>query len=612
MADVGGPVSYYIRSSGSFFGYWHLLAVFSVLSSIFLMFLAYLIMKAGPKRGKNRFMAFMLVTESLRCATAMIFWVYAWPESFLEVLKPARIVYYTMSFQLFILYMLAGVFYSEKKWARQTSEFFRVHGLYILPVFSFSLILGVSHLLGGPSVAIGDISWVYCPEVGEGIGKTASGRELGFTVTCSKEFAHVYPLTLSNVALGPLTRVLLFIPLIGAIVAVVWVSRSQRRIVAEGNSNLIGEVRAVRLGFAGKAVLQLTTTLILFAMIYLLGETPNLTTNAFNAEREIPRGLITLAPLMPTAVVLAALFEGIVFTYAVIKNDMFGIDEQLRKTFTTAIFAGIGAVLFLASTEAMESAFDKGWMGGIIIGLPLILLRKPILVSLGAFSSKLLPESHTKEELGYLEMYSLAKKDGKITQNERSMLQLQATAYGISDERRDYLESWFDAQHEEGETTQGLAKKYGSSGVNMMGVFGTTGDAPIDEREIQLAFTLMDANKDDVIDTDEFYSSPEVSKLPEASRAELFKEIDLNKDGVIQYDEFRTQAQITETEVLIMNQEEKYLEAYKIAMEDRVITADERKMLKFQAELLEISENRAFELEALYRSKIDFEPLEHE
>ena len=112
MADVGGPVSYYIRSSGSFFGYWHLLAVFSVLSSIFLMFLAYLIMKAGPKRGKNRFMAFMLVTESLRCATAMIFWVYAWPESFLEVLKPARIVYYTMSFQLFILYMLAGVFLS--------------------------------------------------------------------------------------------------------------------------------------------------------------------------------------------------------------------------------------------------------------------------------------------------------------------------------------------------------------------------------------------------------------------------------------------------------------------------------------------------------------------
>ena len=130
---------------------------------------------------------------------------------------------------------------------------------------------------------------------------------------------------------------------------------------------------------------------------------------------------------MPTAVVLAALFEGIIFTYAVVKNEMFGIDEQLRRTFTTTIFAGSGAVLFLISTELMETVFDQGWLGGVIIGATFLLLRRPILSTLGGVSSRLIP-NHTREELGYLEMYYLAK-DENITENERSMLDLQARSY---------------------------------------------------------------------------------------------------------------------------------------------------------------------------------------
>ena len=111
MADVGGPVEYYLRSVGSFLGYWHLLAIFSIASGVFLLFLAYLILKANPGKTKNRFMALMLVTEALRCFTSMLFWLFAWPEEMLNVLKPARVVYYTMSLQLFILYMAAATFY---------------------------------------------------------------------------------------------------------------------------------------------------------------------------------------------------------------------------------------------------------------------------------------------------------------------------------------------------------------------------------------------------------------------------------------------------------------------------------------------------------------------
>ena len=607
MGDVGSPLSYYLRSLGSFLAYWHSLAIFSILAGIFLLFLAYLILKANPSKAKNRFMALMLVSEALRCFTSMLFWVYAWPEEMLNILKPARVIYYTMSLQLFFLYMAAATFYSNKKWAKQISESFRLHSLYLLPIFCLSVVLIVSYFAGGTSVAIGDVSWVYCEGVGSGEGKTASGKPLGFDVTCSKEYESMYPLTMSNVALGPLTRILLFIPLVGAIVATVALTSSRKRINEEGNSNLYGEVRAVRVGFIGKTAMQITTTLILVWMILTLGESPSLQTNVFNPDLQSSNLnlLLFLPPLMPTAVVLAALFEGIVFTYAVIKNDMFGIDEQLRKTFTTTIFAGSGAILFLVSTELMESLFDQGWIGGVFIGMTFLLMRKPIISTLGNVSSKLIPESHTKEELGYLEMYYLAKKDQKITDKERSMLDLQARSYGLTEERKAYLEKWYEEILEKAGDNNSLAKKYGKSGINMMSVFGTTGEAPIDEREIKEAFTLMDKNRDNVISSDEFSEAPEVSKLPEESRTELFNEIDLNKDGVIQYDEFRIQAQVTESEVLNISKEEAYLEMYKVAMNDLIITDDERKMLEIQAKTLGISEQRVIELEREYDSSLE-------
>lgn len=564
MAGVGGPLSYYWRmfsnvdfENGTFMGYWNLLAIFSILSSIFLIFLSYLVLRAGPKKAKNRFMALMLFTESLRCATSMLFWLYGWPESFLVVLEPARVVYYTMSLQLFILYIMAATFYIEKQWAKQISGFFRIHGLYLLPMFCLVIILISSELFGGRTAAIGDISWVYCQETGVGYGTTASGAELPFEVSCSSRYSALYPITMSTVAIGPLARILLFIPLIGAIIAMISVGNSQKRIRESGDSSLIGEVRAVRLGFIGKTVLQISSTLALFTIIGILGQSPSIETSVFNEALEVPILLIAIGPLIPTTVVLAALFEGLVFTYAVIKNDMFGIDETLRKTFITATFAGSGAVLFLISTEAMESIFDQGWIGGVIIGLPLIVLRKPIFNRLSKFSTKILPESHTNEELGYLEMYSLAKKDGKITKNERSMLDLQAKSYGINSERIKYLESWFDEEDISSDSgTTNLSERFGKSGINLMSVFGTTGEAPIDEREIRESFSLMDTNKDQLISPDEFFTSPEVSKMPQDSRMEMFDEIDANQDGYLQYEEFKKMAQITEAQILSEEQQD--------------------------------------------------------
>ena len=600
MGDVGAPLDYYARSLGSFIGYWHMLAIFSILSGVFLLFLAYLILKANPKKAKNRFMALMLVTEALRCFTSMLFWVYAWPEEMLNILRPGRVVYYTMSLQLFFLYMAAATFYSKRAWAEKISGFFQFHGLYLLPLFCLTFILVVSSFMGGTNTSIGDISWIYCESTGLGRGSTVTGTDLPFDVTCPEDYENVYPMTFTNVVIGPLSRILLFVPLLGAIVATIALTKSRNSINDSEDANLIEEVRAVRLGFLGKTAMQVTTSLILFWMISIIGSSPNLEVSPFNPDLELSTALLALPPLMPTAVVLAALFEGIIFTYAVVKNEMFGIDEQLRRTFTTTIFAGSGAVLFLISTELMETVFDQGWLGGVIIGATFLLLRRPILSTLGGVSSRLIPESHTKEELGYLEMYYLAKKDENITENERSMLDLQARSYGITEERKAYLEEWYDKMLEKGGDNNDLAKKYGKSGINMMSVFSTTGEAPIDEREILQAFDMMDKNDDNVISQEEFSDAPEVSKLPQESQKELFETIDLNDDGVIQYEEFRIQAQITEAEVLAINKEKVYIEAYKVAMEDFIVTDDERKMLNIQAKALGISEQRVSEIEHEY------------
>ena len=106
---------------------------------------------------------------------------------------------------------------------------------------------------------------------------------------------------------------------------------------------------------------------------------------------------------------------------------------------------------------------------------------------------------------------------------------------------------------------------------------------------------MMDKNDDNVISQEEFSDAPEVSKLPQESQKELFETIDLNDDEVIQYEEFRIQAQITEAEVLAINKE-KVIEAYKVAMEDFIVTDDERKMLNIQAKALGISEQRVSEM----------------
>ncbi len=146
---------------------------------------------------------------------------------------------------------------------------------------------------------------------------------------------------------------------------------------------------------------------------------------------------------------LAMGFEALMFVHAALNDSVFGIDQNLRKTFRTAMFTGTGALLFLTATEVMEQVLGQGLIGGVAIGVIFLTLRGPVLSVIDGMSGRLIPATYTPEETAYLRAYETAMDDLIITSEERKLLESLATAYGLTDDRVRELEAEFDALLEE-------------------------------------------------------------------------------------------------------------------------------------------------------------------
>ena len=136
------------------------------------------------------------------------------------------------------------------------------------------------------------------------------------------------------------------------------------------------------------------------------------------------------------------------FVHASLKDSVFGIDQNLRRTFRNALFTGIGAFLFILTSEVMENVLGFGLAGGVIVGVGLLVVRKPVIGVIDGFSSRLIPSKYTEKEMEYLKNYSKSMIDGKISENERSLLVTLASAYGIDSERVREIEESFNSKFE--------------------------------------------------------------------------------------------------------------------------------------------------------------------
>ena len=463
MGDVGSLPDYYWRLITNIdiggavpFGFWTLMSFFTITCGFAILFLTFLIYRADPGNPKNRFIGMMLFTESIRCMSVSIFYAYPYTLEQVQFLYFIRIIFYTTGIMLFFLYLSAPFFYIENRFSQWVVNAYRYKALIFIPVVSFLILLIACMAIGGFHESLGETLWIYCEQTGDGVGGTASGDELTYVPHCDESLSSLYPMMWSTTLIGPLAQIIFFVPLIAAIATTLMITFTTKEIFRTGSTSQKNEIWAIRLGFIGKTVFQFLSIIALVWFLSLLPIPSGPELSWFNNDEfsyddlqtwAVLIGIVT--PFISVNLVLAALFEALVFSYAVMKHEVLGIDERLRKTFVGALFAGLGTIAFLVATELMESVVGVGWIGGVLIGVTILTLRKPIIATFSKVAFSIMPEAHTKSEQTYLEVFAIAMEDGIITDEERKMLQIQARTLGLNESRILHLESAFQVDSEQ-------------------------------------------------------------------------------------------------------------------------------------------------------------------
>ena len=421
-------------------------AFLSILTLIFLFTLATMIFRARPDSSENRFMSLMLYVEGLKTIVAW-YAIYPFGPEIMPLMQHWRVVYYTMCLLSIFMYLSLSSFYPVRFLKFMTKDSIKNNLYWALPAISIALMTLIITANGGVHETFSGSVYVECPEgggEGSALVETSYGAE-GLTGNCIEEYAPYHFVTVEQSDFG---RLLLMSPVLTAFVALWFMRSAQKNLtVDEDDEDAVQrstEARAIAVGFTGKTFFQGT---MLFSMIYISAKYGEFdSSDLINVELNdsFKYYFFGLYGFLFSAL-FAGLFEGIMFTYAILKNDVLGIDEKLRKTFSTAMFATIGAIAFLVASELVENLVGgSGWIGGVLVGAPLIVLRKPIFTVINGFSSRLMPESFTEAERTYLEAYELAMEDLIVTEEERKFLQLQAKTLGLDANRISHLEAWYD------------------------------------------------------------------------------------------------------------------------------------------------------------------------
>ena len=199
--------------------------------------------------------------------------------------------------------------------------------------------------------------------------------------------------------------------------------------------------RSLYIGFLGKVIGQITffiTVLIILpalngGVFFEFADSIRVQYGADPTAYERALYLLWSFTLVITPAAIG--FEALMFVHAALKDTIFGIDSNLRKTFTNTLFTGIGAISFVIVSEAMENVVGYGMLGGVVIGATIIFARHPIIGLIDGISSRLIPEEYSPSELKYLEAYADAIQDLLLTDREKSLLANLAIAYGIKEDR---------------------------------------------------------------------------------------------------------------------------------------------------------------------------------
>jgi hypothetical protein len=459
---MASALEFYANSfdAEGFYGLRLIISWISVAVFIWLLSLSYLVWKADSKSTENRFMGVLLIIEGIKAGFLApdIFpydsqWEWLW--DYLWVFK-IEVFFYAHTAAI-LLYLCLPIYYRIDKLNFMFNPTLQKHAWYLAPLIGLAIWMSIRDVNG---FYMANSAWLICSEAGvEPTLQVWWGSIQPFMTdaveqigTCSGYYeTHL----VDDSTAGGLWAIALASPLItlGALFFIRSSMKSEKAAGREGESSHLTS-RSLYIGFLGKVSGTMLYFITLMVIIPLLNDGSMATfaqstlwrygEDASSLDR-IKYLIWTLSLLMTP---LAMGFEALMFVHAALNDSVFGIDQNLRKTFRTAMFTGIGALLFITATELMEQVLGQGLLGGVAIGIAFLGLRGPVLSVIDGMSGRLIPSSYSIEENAYLSAYDTAMEDRIITAEERRLLKTLAKTYDLTDERVEQLEHEYDSMLE--------------------------------------------------------------------------------------------------------------------------------------------------------------------
>ena len=449
-------------SAQSLFGFRMIVAWISVLILLWCVGLSALIWRANTKGFENKFMSILLFCEGIKASFLLssgILYIRRY-EGLQDILWHWTIdVFFTAHIIAMILYLCIPMYYRLNRLSFMHRPFFKKHAWYVAPILGLLIWLLIRTI---PEFNVQNATWVICEDGAEKAElETWFGEHqpwMDDTVDELGPCTATFETTMSDQPPG-LWLIVLCSPVV-SLIALLFIRSSIKSHLEGDNPDISKSLtsRSLYIGFLGKVIgLLFWLGLTLFIFFLHGGQVTFIEEVVWRyGDPDFPNKIKYFLWTFGFAVTPVAIaFECMMFVHATLKDTVFGIDNNLRKTFRTAVFTGIGLVAFVIGSEAMESLIGYGMAGGVMVGVALLIIRKPILGLLDTISSKFIPSSHTMEELAYLEAYATAMEDQIITEEERKLLTTVASAYGLNDKIIRQLEQ----EYNEGIVTDASIKK---------------------------------------------------------------------------------------------------------------------------------------------------------
>ena len=446
-------IAHYVSvfDADSLYGYRQIISIFSGIVLIWMCGISFLIIKANPRGFENRFMAVLLIFEAQKAT--VLFWdffpngpKFEWLWDYLWWMKYD--VYMFAIITSVMLYLSFPVYYKVNRFQFLYSEALQKRLWYVIPIVG--LLIWVL-IRGQEGIEIANGAWIVCegvnspPVLQSWFGDiTESMLQIKSDMgTCPSAFEALITDEHPTLWLIGFTQV----PA-GIFALILFRSAMLESKSTDRNDTLTN--RSLYIGFLGKLLISMVYAFLLVVIFPLLngGEmltfSDNLALQFGDEQTTLDRMTFFLWTSSLAILPLAISFEALMFVHASLKESIFGIDKKLRATFTTAVFTSLGVVSFVIGSEIMENLIGFGIMGGVMVGIGVVVIRKPVISLIDGLSGRILPSEFSDVENKYLEAYIKTLKDGIITDDERRLLLMLANSYQIEDERVEYIEKSYN------------------------------------------------------------------------------------------------------------------------------------------------------------------------